>query len=166
MSTTKLACPHRPFIDILFLGAVNAHERFDGLDDALRVAHRVAVGGLQAQARRESRKQARRMLYLAMRAAHGGEQGGIAKVFGDLRIDRAFVLAFVADDVLRHQPVGFLDEGARTLRLNVVERVGDLPQPVERGGEVVVGAVQVVRGGGRQSEARHVDRARSTRAAR
>ena len=37
-------------VDIFLLRVVNAHERFDGLDDALRIANEIPIGVLRLKA--------------------------------------------------------------------------------------------------------------------
>ena len=58
-------------VDVLFLGIVNPHKRFDGFDDSLRVPDQVAVDVLRTEPIDQATQQSRHVQDLAMGAAHG-----------------------------------------------------------------------------------------------
>ena len=94
---------------------LSRHKRLYRLDDALRVADQVSVGVLRAQAR--STVSPAGAPGAGFRGARGSWRRGRlgAQIFGEARIDAAFVQAFMLDDALRNSRVRLGDQGDGSL---------------------------------------------------
>ena len=67
-----------------------------------------------------------------MGSAHGAQSVTVDQEFADLRVDGAFVLAFVFDDLLLDDSIRLLNELRSMIRVGLIKRVRDLSQLVER----------------------------------
>jgi len=110
---------------------MDAHQRLDGLDDALGIADQIAIDVLQRQIVDQPRQQPGQVQDFAVRPAHRREAGIVRQCFGNLRIDAALVLAFMCHDLALDDGVCLGDEGRCSVRLRIVKRVGDGTQPVK-----------------------------------
>src|SRR6266853_1881241 len=97
-------------IDVLLLRGMHAHQGLDRLDDPLGVADEIAVDILRRQVLHNTRQQPRQMQDLAMGPAHGGEAAALLENADKLRIDIAFVVALVRDNLLLNNLVGLRDQ--------------------------------------------------------
>ena len=86
---------------------------------------------------------------LSMSSAHGAQSVTVDQKFADLRVDGAFVLAFVLDDRLLDDSIRLLNELRSTIRVGVIKRVRDLSQLVERRFDALVIQAQGCAGSGR-----------------
>ncbi len=86
-------------INVLFLGVVDPHERVDRFDDALSIPDEIPIDLSGRKAAGEPSKEPRQVDDLPVCSAHRPQSVTIDQKFGDLRVDGAFVLAFVLDDV-------------------------------------------------------------------
>jgi hypothetical protein len=116
----------RVLVDVFFLRVVEAHEGFNRLDDALRVADEIAVGVLSPQPVRQPRQQSRQMEDFTVRAAHGGETMSLVQDLRKTRIDAALIVALVLDDLPCDETVRLANQDDRSSRGRIIQGIGDL----------------------------------------
>jgi len=125
-------------VDVIFLGVVQAHQRFDRFDDPLGIANEVAIHVLRPQALSQPGEQPGKVQDFTMRAAHRRESVFVAQDLGQSRVDRAFIIALVPHDLLGNDGVRFGNQFGCLRRTGVVEIVGDAAEAVERPFEKLV----------------------------
>ncbi len=86
-------------VNIFFLSIVDAHERLDQFNYTLRIPDQVPIDFNGREAFGEPSKEPRQVDDLPVGSAHRLESVTIEKEFADLRVDSAFILAFVLDDL-------------------------------------------------------------------
>jgi hypothetical protein len=128
----------RMLINVLLLRIVQAYQGLDRLDHALGVADEVAVGVGGRQVPGEAVDEAREVQDLAVRAAHGAEAVAVGEEAGEAGIDGGLVGTLMDHDLACDKAVGFRDQRHRGGRFDIIERVGDFPEPIKGGVEVLM----------------------------
>jgi hypothetical protein len=119
------------FVDVIFLRRMHADERPDRLDHSLGLANPIMVDLLHRPILDDPGQQAGKVQDLAVGAAHGGKAGAVGENLCQPRIDVAFIVALMIDDLPLDNCIRFHDQGRDALKRGIVHRVSYGSEAIE-----------------------------------